>query len=44
MRAARPTIQQIDEIVGRATLTPRCRATLSRRERDLPQHYSSCIN
>jgi hypothetical protein len=35
MRAARPTILQIDEIVGRAALTRRCCATLSQGERDL---------
>jgi hypothetical protein len=36
VRAARPTILQIDEIVGRAALIRRLRATFSRWEKDRP--------
>jgi len=34
MRGARPTISSIGKIVERASLTRRCRATLSQRERE----------
>ena len=34
VREARPTIPHIDEILGRAALIRRCRATFSQREKD----------
>jgi hypothetical protein len=39
VRAARPTIRQIDEIVGRVCPHPALRATFSRREKDTPPRF-----
>jgi hypothetical protein len=43
MRAARPTILQIDEIVGRAALIRRLRATFSRWEKDPALRFSNYL-